>query len=341
MEEDPRERVTTLGAEIRSLKAQLKAEGLKASDINKHEKVVALVAELAELKKALPEGDSLTDQAFFAQQQKEREVREEQRKKQMEDEKRLLEAAEQETAFPIVQRKIFHLFQFSGNGLKFHYQPPPRFNADQTGIGPGTCPHLYLTEKWDGTTMQATKHAVFRRLDLATKRKGEAQDASQRYTLRLVAWRDPSTCTWNGLDHIEADVYIAEALRPHLQNFEALEDGVCVFFECVHTHIQARYRQLEGLADIRIFDFARCGENGQWDSASFVPFEETIQLAEQYRLPLVGWELVDDADASSLWKELEEAKNKEYKTAAAPLEGYVVREASGAGVAKARVEHLH
>eukprot|EP00971_Amphidinium_carterae_P017284 341058-Amphidinium_carterae.1 len=87
MEEDPRERVTTLGAEIRSLKAQLKAEGLKASDINKHEKVVALVAELAELKKALPEGDSLTDQAFFAQQQKEREVREEQRKKQMEEQR--------------------------------------------------------------------------------------------------------------------------------------------------------------------------------------------------------------------------------------------------------------
>eukprot|EP00971_Amphidinium_carterae_P021226 419023-Amphidinium_carterae.1 len=73
---------------------------------------------------------------------------------------------------------------------------------------------------------------------------------------------------------------------------DALEDGVCVFFECVHTHIQARYRQLEGLADIRIFDFARCGENGQWDSASFVPFEETIQLAEQYRLPLVGRHLL-------------------------------------------------
>mmetsp|Transcript_62717 Transcript_62717/g.149622 ORF Transcript_62717/g.149622 Transcript_62717/m.149622 type:complete len:420 (-) Transcript_62717:56-1315(-) len=339
-DDSTRERVKTLGDEIRNLKAQLKKEGLQASAINKNQAVLDLVAELAELKKGLAEGDSLTDEAFFAQQRQEKEAQDRQRKQQMEEERALLQAAQQTTVVPLVQRKIFHLFRFAGNGPNFHYEPPARLNAEQTGLGPEECPPLYLTEKWDGTTMQATNSAVFRRLDLATKRKGEAQDASQRYTLRLVAWREPSSGRWNGLDHLEADTYVAEALRPYLHHFEAMEPDLCVYFECVHTFIQARYRHLDGLADIRVFDFARCGEDGSWQSGRFLPFDETVALAERHNLPIVGFERHVGASAESLWKELEAAKSKEYKTAKAPLEGYVVREASGAGVAKARVEHL-
>merc|ERR1712187_443661 len=109
-----------------------------------------------------------------------------------------------------VQRKIFHLFQHSGNGDSFCYEPPPRLNLEQTGFGAGAdpCPAVYLTEKWDGTTMQATSNGIYKRLDLFGKNK--PKDPAQRYTVRLVAWRDSDV--WHGLDFIDADVRFQEAL---------------------------------------------------------------------------------------------------------------------------------
>lgn len=66
-----------------------------------------------------------------------------------------------------MQRKIFHLFRHTGTGATFSYEPPPRFNSEQCGFGgSGPSPSIFVTEKWDGTTMQATSTHIFKRLDL-------------------------------------------------------------------------------------------------------------------------------------------------------------------------------
>merc|ERR1739847_28542 len=151
-------------------------------------------------------------------------------------------------------------------------------NSEQTGFGEGSDPHpaVYLTEKWDGTTMQATAGAIFKRLDVAGKQK--SKDPSQRYTLRLVAWR--AADGWRGLDFIDGDVRLQDAVTPYLGKIEALADGLCVYFECVHTRINANFQHIDGFADIRVFDSSR--------GDAFLPFEETIALASHYKLPLVG-----------------------------------------------------
>ena len=72
----------------------------------------------------------------------------------------------------------------------------------------------------------------------------------------------------------------------------------------------------------------------------FLSFDETIQLALRYALPLVGYELLQQLSAEALWAQLAAAAARPYGTVAAPLEGFVVREARGPRIAKARVEQL-
>merc|ERR1712070_796170 len=110
------------------------------------------------------------------------------------------------------------------------------------------------TEKWDGTTMQATSRHIFKRLDLWGKRKNA--DPSQRYDLRLVGWRAEDG-RWRGLDFIDADSRLHQAITPYLHQLEKLDDGLCVYFEVVHTDINVTFKHLPGFADIRVFDFSR------------------------------------------------------------------------------------
>eukprot|EP00418_Pyrodinium_bahamense_P081730 CAMPEP_0179065272 /NCGR_PEP_ID=MMETSP0796-20121207/28374_1 /TAXON_ID=73915 /ORGANISM="Pyrodinium bahamense, Strain pbaha01" /LENGTH=413 /DNA_ID=CAMNT_0020762237 /DNA_START=64 /DNA_END=1302 /DNA_ORIENTATION=- len=341
MADDVRGRVQQLGEEIRALKASLKERGLPASAINGDAAVQALVAELRELKAQLAEGDELSDQAFFERQRKEQEERERQRKVRVEEERRCLQSMENAIEMPLVQRKIFHLFQFAGTGDSFRYEPPPRLNAEQTGFGAGEVPQpaVYLTEKWDGTTMQATSSAIFRRQEIVGKRR--SKDPAHRYELKLVAWRDGGAeGRWRGLDFLEADRRVAEALTPHLERIQALDEGLCVYFECVHTHINTTFSQIKEFADIRVFDFSRVDAGGRWQGGDFLPFNETVELATHFGLPLVGWELRPRLEACEVWGELAAAVQRCYATVEAPLEGFVVREAGGPRIAKARVEHL-
>lgn len=326
--------VLQLGAQLRELKASLRGRGMAAAEVNKHPEVLAKLDELQAAKSQLDAGDAATDEAFFSRQREGREKAKAELRAAASAEAAELKAQEQLAPRPVVQRKIFHLFQYSGSGDSFQYEPPPRLNSAQCGWAPASSTPVYITEKWDGTTMQASSTHIFKRLDLwGARRKGA--DPSQRYDLRLVAWRGADTdWDWRGLEFQEADLRVFQALSGYLPALAGLAAGLCVYFEVVHERINSTFQHLPGFADIRVFDFSR--------DAAFLPFEDTISLSERHGLPLVGWHLCDHLDAQQVWDELVMASNGgEYGTAQAPLEGFVIREAGkGDRIAKARVAHL-
>lgn len=336
--------VAKLAQEIRELKAALTSEGLTKDAINRHEVILAKVAALQALKSKLASDDPARDEAIMARLQEERHQRHQQEQATAKAQQAELKAIEDSAPRPLIQRKIFHLFCYAGNGDSFHYEPPPQINAADCSFGEGLDPHppVFVTEKWDGTTMQATSRYIFKRLDLWGKRK--SADPSQRYDLRLVAWRGEDDC-WHGLDFIDADARVREAVTPYLDRLAKLDDGLCVYFEVVHTDINVTFKHLSGFADIRVFDFSQKSSSSSTarpSSGRFLPFEETIKLAERFALPLVGWELHSCLDAIRIWNELvQAAQGRQYASAAAQLEGFVVREAGdGDRIAKARVAHL-
>jgi len=339
----PADNVAALAAEIRNLKAELTASGLKSAEINRHPEVTAKVAALKDLKSTLAHDDPSRDEAFFARQQAEKEEADRREQALAKSQREELSAVEAKVRRPLVQRKIFHLFQFAGSGPNFHYEPPPRLNAAQCGFGDGARPHpaVYVTEKWDGTTMQATSTCILKRLDLRAGKRSKL-DPADRYDLKLIAWRSQDIGgKWHGLDFIDADERVAEAVTPHLSKLEAMADDLCVYFEVVHTDINTTFKHIPGFADIRVFDFSRM-PSSEAAQGQFLPFEETIALAKDLRFPLVGWCHHAQLDAAEVWAQLHEAKTQKYDGVPAPLEGFVVREAGrGERIAKARVEHLH
>ncbi|CAE8673519.1 unnamed protein product, partial [Polarella glacialis] len=246
-------KLDALAAEIRKLKVTLKEQGSSSAEINRNQAVLDKVSELQKLKEALAGDDPNRDEAFFSRQKAERE--EAQKQKQADSEAQQIQMKAQEEALgsrlPLIQRKIFHLFHHVGSGPTFHYEPPARLNAKDCGFGQGDNPHppVYVTEKWDGTTMQATSTHVFKRMDSWGKRR-DGQDPADRYDLRLLAWRDKEH--WRGLDFAGADPRVFEALSPHLDKLASLEEGLCVYFEAVHTDINANFKGLPSFADIRV-----------------------------------------------------------------------------------------
>mmetsp|Transcript_70774 Transcript_70774/g.124867 ORF Transcript_70774/g.124867 Transcript_70774/m.124867 type:complete len:411 (-) Transcript_70774:29-1261(-) len=341
MASEVHQQIDALAAGVRELKASLKAQGLKGLEVNRHEEVVKKVELLLQLKSQLSSDDPAGDEAFFARQRQEKEEAQRRKQADLEEQSKALQAEQEKAPQPLIQRKIFHLFQHAGSGASFCYMPPPRLNSKDTGFGEGDIPHpaVYVTEKWDGTTMQATSTHIFKRLDLWGKRR-DGQDPSQRYDLRLLAWRGEDTgSAWRGLDFVGADSRLFEALSPQLERIASLEAGLCVYFEAVHTDINANFKSLPGFAGIRVFDFSRSEGAGR-----FLAFEETIDLAACYGLPIVGWARREQLVAEDIWQELAfaAAEERQYATAPAPIEGFVVREAgSGGRIAKARVEQLH
>mmetsp|Transcript_20277 Transcript_20277/g.44276 ORF Transcript_20277/g.44276 Transcript_20277/m.44276 type:complete len:426 (-) Transcript_20277:27-1304(-) len=334
----PADEVAALATQIRKAKEALKAKGVSSADINRDEVILAKVKKLQQLKQQLDKDDPQRDEAFFARQQAEKNQAKEAEKVLMKSQRELLLKAESSAPKPLIQRKIFHLFQYQGSGPNFRYVDPPGFNADQTGFGTGEVPNppAYITEKWDGTTMQATSSHIFKRLDLwGGKRK--SNDPTGRYDVKLIAWREASG--WQGLDFVEADARYKECLEKHLPKFEDLDDGVSIYFEVIHTDINATFKELPGLADIRIFDSSKASSaNGDGE---FLPFQDTIALAKKLQLPIVGWQFWEQLDVDRMWKTLQAACSAEYDSAAAPLEGYVVREGGAGGrIAKARCEQV-
>jgi hypothetical protein len=150
--------------------------------------------------------------------------------------------------------------------------------TDQHGISEGDM--VTLTEKYDGTTVQATNKGVFKRKDNFQQgdRRKHASSEHERYSLERLNLEDDSSCS-AGLNG-----YIKEAVKPYFAQFAQLEDGLCVYFEAIGTNIQSRFGlDLNGERwhDIRVFDFTFKGK--------FLPWQQTVQLAKKYNLPLVKY----------------------------------------------------
>ena len=217
------------------------------------------------------------------------------------------------------QRKIQHLLASSGTGTAFRYHP--RLSA-AAGLAEGDA--AFLTEKWDGTTVQATRDFVAKRFDnfKAGDPRKHAAPEEQRYRLERLDWGDNA--------HRE----IKRAVAPHKGALGRLAPGLCAFFEAVGPKIQARYRHLPSSHGIRVFDFARDGR--------FVGWRETVSLAAEYGLPLVAYEEVPALSLGALLERLGQP-NLTYAGADAALEGWVLRgagAANAAAIAKVRVEDL-
>ena len=94
-----------------------------------------------------------------------------------------------------------------------------------------------LTEKWNGTTAQATNRGVFRRRDrfaVGDRCKHGASGEDRYFLERLDLSKGCSAKNIDGL--------VVYAVAPYIASFSKLEQGVCVYFEVVGTTIQARYQ---------------------------------------------------------------------------------------------------
>ena len=216
------------------------------------------------------------------------------------------------------QRKISHLLASSGSGTTFQYHA--RLNA---AFEAGE--HVFLTEKWDGTTVQATCEFVAKRFDnfKAGDPRKHGASAGQRYRLERLDFANP------------ANREIERAVAPHVEALRALPPGLCVYFEAIGPKIQSRYRHLPRSHGIRVFDFARDGV--------FVDWRETVALAAAYGLPLVHYEEVPALELGALLRRLGQQPPPRYTGVDAELEGWVVRGAAATnagGIAKVRVEDL-
>ena len=215
---------------------------------------------------------------------------------------------------PRTQRKIPHLLSSQGNGDTFRYLK--LFNP-KAGFAPGNS--VYLTEKWDGTTVQATKDGIYKRIDKIQAGDPKKHSASEEERYGLIKL---------DLDNNQ-NQYINRSCSQYLEIFENLEEGLCVYFEAVGTSIGARFQASPDWYDIRVFDFSKDGE--------FLSFDEAIILAEELGLPLVHYTEVNNLDVEYLIKLL--SKNPSYYDNPAECEGFVIRDSENK-IAKFRVADL-
>jgi len=279
--------VELLGREIREEKARLKKSGLSAAEANSA--VKEKVTQLKILKKQLSSESRFSQEAFLkaknlaevvAQKEKDRE-----KQKAMEERKGKMEKiCATLGSRPRVQRKTLHFFETKGKYKEFRYvDDPVKLNQK---ILWRQCEPLYLTQKWDGTTFQATRDAVFRRIDrkfskakwrgkskpkssqLNSRPKSSNQLSDERYDLSLIAWYDEASQSWKGLDSFDqTEGVLVDCLQPYLSRFRLMEKRWCVYFEAVHEQINERYKNASNVTSsgvsgpslksgIRVFDFS-------------------------------------------------------------------------------------
>lgn len=231
-----------------------------------------------------------------------------------------------------VQRKIHHLLESKGSGNTFCYFPN-RLASQQHGIVANDPDCLIvLTEKWDGTTVQATNKGVFKRCDKFVNGdpKKHAADEDERYGIERLNIGFDEFLQHGSISkaakYDEPAKYIQEAVEKYYHAFAGLEDGLCVYFEAVGTRIQARFpavSETEQWHDIRVFDFAKNGR--------FLPWAETRALAERHHLPIVGYTSPAPLDLPLLLEKLgsglyyQTSEASYHPAGRALLEGYVIR----------------
>jgi hypothetical protein len=238
---------------------------------NEENEVKLKVKLLLDLKAALPTSHSLRPEEREKLLSKERDVR---RSKNP-----YRELSEAEVAEHLTQRKIHNMFQSTEVSSEFRLL---ELLNPKTGFDLAACT-IIATEKWDGTTMQATNKGIFKRRDLikpGDPRKFEAEE-SERYTL------------------IEIDIYhsgnkhLKNAMSSYLDVFKIIPDGICLYFEAVGPKIQGSFANAfkkghGGL--IRIFDSSRDG--------LFLPFGDTVEFCAKLGLPVVQHFVFSDPSVS-------------------------------------------
>eukprot|EP00935_MAST-01C_sp_MAST-1C-sp1_P001051 g1051.t1 len=217
------------------------------------------------------------------------------------------------------QRKIHSLMAHEGQGNSFRYHmklsETPRFKTGD---------RIYLTEKWDGTTMQATNCGCFKRFDNFKKgdrRKHKASE-QERYRLEKIDFDEPE------------NAHIAAACKPYLQTFSRLPDRLCLYFEACGPQIGARFRQAVLADTIRVFDVSREGDD------DYLPFADTIRLCDELGLPIVHYTEAS-LDLHEVCALLTVSPAPRYHGVDAELEGFVVRDVDQQGrIAKIRVDDM-
>lgn len=163
------------------------------------------------------------------------------------------------------QRKIPHLLASEGDGASFRY-------LRKLGVPLDFSRPMLVTEKVDGSTMQARDALPHKRYDRFSKGDPRKHGASEeeRYELRACARSNP------------AEKWYLDAFEAHLDGFREaarLRPDVWIYFEALGAKIGARYPDLP--PTIRVFDIA--------DATGFLPFEQTIELAVATQLPRVAF----------------------------------------------------
>jgi len=215
------------------------------------------------------------------------------------------------------QRKIKHLLASAGTGAEFRYLPQLAVPFDFSRA-------FLVTEKADGSTMQAQDGLPYKRYDRFTKgdpRKFTASE-EERYELRACT-RDNPAERW----------YLA-AFDAHQEAFARSArsaPGLWIYFEALGAKISARYPDLA--PTVRVFDVARAG--------SFLPFERAIEEAGAAGLPLVHYTLTRFVGLPDLFWSLEHQQSDlVHPTTFRPYssEGWVLRQDDL--IAKIRVADL-
>jgi hypothetical protein len=138
------------------------------------------------------------------------------------------------------QRKIHHLLAHEGSGDNFEYHRCLA-GGSASPFRPGA--EIFLTEKWDGTTVQATCEGIFKRKELlqrGSSAKFDCKDEAERYDIERINLEDP------------AYKYISAACAPYIDMFAALPKGLCVYFEAVGSRIAgSKQRFCRGIRPIQ------------------------------------------------------------------------------------------
>lgn len=217
-----------------------------------------------------------------------------------------------------IQRKIHHLLQSEGADETFRYLPLLRVSLDLEEP-------VLITEKVDGTTMQAIRGEPWKRFDLFKRgdpRKRLVSEA-ERYELRFCQPEDPS---------VKWYLKSFEAHREAFDEFGRQYPDIWIYFEALGANIGARYK---GLAPtVRIFDVGADG--------SFLPFFKTVGLVREFQLPAVAYRWEVFGTLENLLEVLARYISMDPKLPPHELEGWVLRsEVNGNEVvAKIRVRDL-
>ena len=212
------------------------------------------------------------------------------------------------------QRKIYHILKSEGTGKDFKYLPELSISFDLSKL-------IHITEKVDGSTMQALGGELYKRYDNFGKNnplKATAIEA-ERYRLDKCSRDIPAEKHyWSCYDaHAEA-----------IKEFGSRFPNTWLYFEALSSKIGARYTGLS--PTIRVFDTGRDGE--------FLKFNDTLRHVETVGLPVVADRFQTFGDLAGLLLALSESTSTDSALPPHKLEGWVLRQ--GDLIGKIRVDDL-